>query len=199
MPRGRPKEFDESQALERALETFWNRGFGATGIGELTEAMGIGRQSLYDTFGDKRGLFLRALEAYCREQHGTLAAVLTGRGSPGERLRDFLDLWGGMFDGPMRNGCLIVGSIAEFACRGDDEVLARMEQEQERMLALIEGVIGSAIESGELDPSLDARSLAETIASTAQGLSLSARTSDVGPSARRAAATLKTLLGLQGP
>lgn len=196
MARGRPKEFDEGEALEKALGVFWSRGFGATAISDLTEAMGIGRQSLYDTFGDKRELFLRALESYCRAQHATLAEVLTGQGTPGERLGRFLDLWGEMFEGPMRNGCLIVGSMAEFACRGDREVLDRMGREHERILALLEGVLGSAVESGELDDSLDPRALAETIASTAQGLSLSARTTDAAPAARRSAQTFKTLLGL---
>ncbi|MCP3997875.1 MAG: TetR/AcrR family transcriptional regulator, partial [bacterium] len=51
--RGRPKTFDRDQALEAAHELCWRQGYTVTAIGDLTEQMGIGRQSLYDTFGDK--------------------------------------------------------------------------------------------------------------------------------------------------
>ena len=66
----RPKAFDVDQALERAMELFWRQGYLATSLPDLVEHMGIGRQSLYDTFGDKRQLFLQALDRY--------AAVMIG-------------------------------------------------------------------------------------------------------------------------
>ncbi len=64
MPAGRPREFDETKVLERAMQLFWLRGYGRLGVAELLKHMGISRQSLYDTFGNKRGLFLRAIEHY---------------------------------------------------------------------------------------------------------------------------------------
>jgi AcrR family transcriptional regulator len=60
----RPKEFDREEALRRAIRVFWENGFAGTSTDDLVRAMGIGRQSLYDTFGDKRGLFLAALRVY---------------------------------------------------------------------------------------------------------------------------------------
>ena len=60
----RPKEFVEEQALQKALETFQAKGFDGTSIQDLVEAMGINRQSLYDTFGDKANLYHMALERY---------------------------------------------------------------------------------------------------------------------------------------
>ena len=60
----RPKEFDRDEALERALNLFREKGYEATSVGELVNAMGVQRQSLYDTFGDKHGLFRAALERY---------------------------------------------------------------------------------------------------------------------------------------
>ena len=60
MKLGRPKEFDRREALEKAMEAFWAKGYEGTSVSDLLEAMGIHRGSMYDTFGDKRSLFLEA-------------------------------------------------------------------------------------------------------------------------------------------
>src|SRR5213083_2130783 len=61
---GRPRGFDEAQVLSRAMELFWLKGYAATAIADLEEATGLGRQSLYGAFGDKRGLFEQVVEHY---------------------------------------------------------------------------------------------------------------------------------------
>src|SRR5258708_33130175 len=63
----RPKDFDRDIALERAMSVFWSKGYAATSTDDLLQAMKIGRQSLYDTFGDKRRLYVEALERYQQE------------------------------------------------------------------------------------------------------------------------------------
>src|SRR5258708_20829123 len=60
----RPKEFDRGIAVERAMSVFWSKGYAATSTDDLLEAMKIGRQSMYDTFGDKRRLYVEALRGY---------------------------------------------------------------------------------------------------------------------------------------
>src|SRR5260221_5887730 len=60
----RPREFDRDEVLERAMSVFWSKGFTATSTSDLVEAMQIGRQSMYDSFGDKRALYLEALAHY---------------------------------------------------------------------------------------------------------------------------------------
>jgi AcrR family transcriptional regulator len=60
----RPREFDRDEVLERAMSVFWSKGFAATSTSDLVEAMQIGRQSMYDSFGDKRALYLEALAQY---------------------------------------------------------------------------------------------------------------------------------------
>src|SRR5438552_1393149 len=72
----RPSEFDRNEVLHRAMEVFWCQGFEATGMPHLVEAMGIGRQSLYNAFESKRGLFLEALRLYQSERSKSLQKVL---------------------------------------------------------------------------------------------------------------------------
>src|SRR6201997_1906904 len=72
-PRGRPRSFDETGALERATQVFWSKGYDGVTIDDLVEGMGVGRPSLYAVFGDKRAIFLRDLKAYA-EQKGAAAA-----------------------------------------------------------------------------------------------------------------------------
>src|SRR5581483_11102912 len=72
-PRGRPRSFDETGALEKATQVFWSKGYDGVTIDDLVEGMGVGRPSLYAIFGDKRAIFLRVLRAYA-ERKGALAA-----------------------------------------------------------------------------------------------------------------------------
>ena len=72
-PRGRPRSFDETGALEKATQVFWSKGYDGVTIDDLVEGMGVGRPSLYAIFGDKRAIFLRALKAYA-ERKGAAAA-----------------------------------------------------------------------------------------------------------------------------
>ncbi len=71
--RGRPRSFDERQALEKAILVFRSKGYDGVTIDDLVAGMGVGRPSLYSIFGDKRTIFLRALRAYA-EENGALAA-----------------------------------------------------------------------------------------------------------------------------
>src|SRR5277367_2957426 len=72
-PRGRPRSFDETEALERATQVYWSKGYDGVTIDDLVAGMGVGRPSLYAVFGDKRTLFLRVLRAYA-ERKGAFAA-----------------------------------------------------------------------------------------------------------------------------
>src|ERR1700739_4001531 len=72
-PRGRPRSFDEGDALEKAIQVFWSKGYDGVTIDDLVAGMGVGRPSLYAVFGDKRAIFLRVLKAYA-EKKGALAA-----------------------------------------------------------------------------------------------------------------------------
>jgi TetR/AcrR family transcriptional repressor of nem operon len=118
---GRPCEFDEGQALDAAMRAFWEGGYEATGLDQLQAATGVGRQSLYNKFGDKRALFLRCLARYHER-------AIAGLGELFARQRPvtaaFTTLFEGLLtepDADKRMGCFMVNTAMELA-RKDVEV-----------------------------------------------------------------------------
>ena len=93
MSPGPQKQFDRDEVLERATQLFWERGYEATGMTHLLEHVGIGRQSLYDTFGGKRALFLECLSHYFRGRMGPVMAQLRGPGSPLDNMRQVFKMF----------------------------------------------------------------------------------------------------------
>ena len=75
-PRGRPRSFDESDALKKATQVFWSKGYDGVTIDDLVAGMGVGRPSLYAVFGDKRAIFLRVLRAYAERKGASAAKAL---------------------------------------------------------------------------------------------------------------------------
>ena len=135
--RGRPKEFDQEEALERAMAVFWECGYGAAGMAELTAEMGIGRQSLYDTFGDKRRLFLAALRRYAQMRVAMFREVLEAPGRASDNLRGFFDLWRQeMASKTGCCGCLLINSSTELG--GSDP---EIEQLLNHTLKQIRGMV----------------------------------------------------------
>src|SRR5579859_4832183 len=89
-PRGRPRGFDERQALAKAIQVFWSKGYDGVTIDDLVAGMGVGRPSLYAVFGDKRTLFLRALRAYAEAKGARAAEALLAPQSLRDSLVGFL-------------------------------------------------------------------------------------------------------------
>lgn len=139
-PRGRPRSFDTDAALDRAIEVFWRRGFQGAGVSELTAAMGISPPSLYAAFGDKRGLFLRALQHYVARTGAAAQAALRQGGRPPASvralLRNAVDL---AYDGERGRGCLVACVAADAA--GDDE---QIRTDLDGLLRVIEQRLGEA-------------------------------------------------------
>src|SRR5918912_2134210 len=114
----RPKEFDRDEALHKAMEVFWSRGYEAASIQDLVEHMGINRQSLYDTFGDKHTLYLQALDRYREVEGRKLFELLERSGSVKKALRQ---LFQGVVEGSLckgeRRGCFVGNAMSELAGR----------------------------------------------------------------------------------
>jgi TetR/AcrR family transcriptional repressor of nem operon len=168
---GRPREFDEHAVLETAMDVFWEQGYEATGIAELSERCGIGRQSMYNTFGDKRALFDQALDLYARERIGQLMAMLERPGSPLSNVHALLDTWEESWASEDSRGCLMVNTMAEL---GDRDSATRSKLDS--MVQTVEDGLFRALcraqEAGELSPDRECRALARTFTITAQGLAV---------------------------
>lgn len=136
----RPREFDADDALERATRVFWNRGFEHTSLDDLCAATGLGRSSLYAAFGDKRALYLKALDRYEERSIARIAKAFEGT-TPREGLKAFL---AGLIDdivaGPGRSGCFIGNCAAELA-RLDRTAAARVRASLERLEAAFRQVL----------------------------------------------------------
>jgi AcrR family transcriptional regulator len=110
--RGRPRAFDPDAALAEAVDAFWDAGFAATSLDDLTEAMGMNRPSLYAAFGDKQALYRKAFDLYRERTRAGLARELSGDHPLRTALRNVYDkaiaiyLSGG--SGP--RGCFIIGT-----------------------------------------------------------------------------------------
>jgi TetR/AcrR family transcriptional regulator, transcriptional repressor for nem operon len=112
----RPREFDEAVALEAAVECFWHRGYKATSVRDLADRMGISAPSLYNTYGDKHALFVRALERYL--DHSTRARIkrLEDTLPPKQAVRRFIEeIIERSVNDRERRGCFLINSALEVA------------------------------------------------------------------------------------
>src|ERR1700747_1972664 len=89
-PRGRPRSFDETGALQKATQVFWSKGYDGVTIDDLVAGMGVGRPSLYAIFGDKRAIFLRVLKAYAEAKGARTAKALLSPKSLRDSIVGFL-------------------------------------------------------------------------------------------------------------
>lgn len=183
MPRTR--EFEPDEALESAMHLFWRQGYDATSVNDLTAAMGINKFSMYDVFGDKRALFLKALDSY---SYGWSRPGLQLLRDPGgsEGLRQFLDrVDQDHRQGNFGNGCLILNSLVEFIGR-DDEVAAAVRNHMKFVEDSFKAAIAAIVQEGNLPADTDVTAKARHLMTLIQGfmvLSKSKATSRIAMSA----------------
>jgi TetR/AcrR family transcriptional repressor of nem operon len=168
----RPREFDEDEALERALEAFWTRGYEATSVDDLCDVTGLSRSSLYSTFGGKRDLLLRAVDRYSDKRTPVIAAALAKplpvREAVAALLREFIDQ---IVSGPGRRGCFLGNCAAELP-RSDRVVMARVRTGLARTEATFLEALSRARERQELPVDTDIAALARFLTAGIQGLRL---------------------------
>jgi TetR/AcrR family transcriptional regulator, transcriptional repressor for nem operon len=166
----RPREFDLEEVLDRAVETFWSKGYEATSIRDLVHSMGIHRASLYVAFGDKQRLFLSVLDRYRQMVVRKLLDILDSCPSGRAAIRQF---FGTVVEhvvtgGPLR-GCLVTNSAVE---RGLSDP-ATAKKVSLCLTQLEDGFYATLLRAqrgGELDQRRDLRALARYLTSSLQGL-----------------------------
>jgi len=192
MTPGSTKQFDRHQVLEKAMELFRAQGFRGTGMAQLVEHLGIGRQSLYNEFGDKRGLFLAALRTYTGHRSAREVALLEAPGSPLANLHGLCRSWLRLVEEGGGTGCMLSRTAAEFG-DADGEVEEIVQGALLRGEAAIRGALQRALDAGELASDADPRELARLFVSVGQGTSVLSRLSGSGEVASSA---IRSLLGL---
>lgn len=156
------KKFNEEEALGKALDAFWARGYEATSMQELVECTGVNRGSLYATYGDKRAIFLAALATY-DESRRKMLAEFEARYEPREAIRRvfrvFVDT--ASEDGANR-GCFMTNTALELAAH-DDEIREKVADAQKEVEAYFARMIRKGRTSGAISqnvkPSAAARGL----------------------------------------
>ncbi|WP_104530953.1 TetR/AcrR family transcriptional regulator [Streptomyces specialis] len=174
--RGRPRGFDRDAALVQAIRLFWERGYEATSIGELTRAMGVRPASLYAAFGDKKSLFEEAVAAYGRTPPGAFLDIAfaeepTARGAFSRVLHEAALVYA---DPAHPAGCLTI-SAATNVTPQDAGILAFLRDLRNRNLARFEDRLRTARATGELPADTDPHAPARYFATVIQGMSQQAR------------------------
>jgi TetR/AcrR family transcriptional regulator, transcriptional repressor for nem operon len=171
----RHKEFDRDEVLHKAMEVFWIRGYEGASIQDLVKHMGINRQSIYDTFGDKHSLFLESLDRYREIESRKVFAVLERPGSVKQNLRQlFEEVVNTALLPEGRRGCFVGNSMSQLAGRCKATASRTCDS-----VALAERIFRRALErgreQGELLRVRDPRAVARFLYCNLQGLLLLAK------------------------
>jgi len=171
----RQKEFDRDEVLHKAMEVFWTRGYEGASIQDLVKHMGINRQSMYDTFGDKHSLFLEALDRYREIQSRKVFEVLERPGSMKKNLRQlFEEVVARSLSAEGRRGCFVGNSMSELAGRCK-ETATRTCNSVASAEKMFQKALQRGKEQGELRRVSDTRAVARFLYSNLQGLLLIAK------------------------
>ena len=187
MPSGRTRQFDVDEALDRALEVFWARGYEGASLTNLTEAMGINRPSLYAAFGSKEQLFRKAVDRYQTGPQSFLGEALTkptARAAAEAIFSGFIRMLRGQ---DKARGCLIV--CGALACGEEAEPVRReLARLRQTGVVTLRERFERAVQEGDLPEGTDCATLARYIATFLNGLAVQAASGATEKELRRVAA-----------
>ncbi|WP_309943701.1 TetR/AcrR family transcriptional regulator [Tardiphaga robiniae] len=174
--RGRPREFDRVAALAAAMRLFWIKGFEATSIADLTDAMGIGTKSLYAAFGSKDALYAEALQYYCTTYEGLVWTRFWKACTAREAAQAFLEdsaiaMTGGDCDLP--HGCM--ATLATVGSEGHSELGELMRTTRAGGFDLLRARFDKAKSDGDLQATADTTKIARFVQTVQSGMAIRAR------------------------
>jgi TetR/AcrR family transcriptional repressor of nem operon len=169
LPMARPREFDREAALGNAISAFAEHGYEGTSTDQLLEAMKISRQSLYNTFGDKRQLYLEALRTYAAESMTDQMHSLNS-GSPLKGIEAMLNA----FTLRPSKSCLGVNAVCEYG-HSDPEVSMLNDTTARALRAALERRISEGKAAGEIGGSVNETAAAHFLLATLSGIKVAAR------------------------
>jgi len=173
----RPKEFDPDEVLGRVMEEFWVRGYEGASMDDLVRAAVIGRQSLYNAFGDKRALYLAALDRFVATDGAVLLPILDeGEGSLRATMRRFFDAVVDLaIEDRDGRGCMIVNASSHLGTR-DGDIKKRVRAANDALEHALVRRLEKARSVGGLDRRQDPVALARFFAATVVGIRTTAKT-----------------------
>lgn len=174
--RGRPRAFDREAALAKATRLFWQKGYEATSVSELTEAMGINSPSLYAAFGSKEALYAEALRYYCENYESLVWANFFAARSAREAVQAFLldsarSLTGNAGNIPC--GCMI--TLSAVGSEGHVELGENVQTIRAVTFERMKSCLQQAVDKGELPAATNVSALARFVQSVQNGMSILAR------------------------
>ncbi|MEQ6853940.1 TetR/AcrR family transcriptional regulator [Lysinibacillus capsici] len=190
----RTREFDEAKVLEAAMQLFWEKGYEATSLSDLTARMGIQRPSIYSTFGDKKELFEAALRRYTTSRASEIRTKLQSYASVKQAFYIFFEeVITAEYTKDLSNGCFCINTMVELAPH--DEKFEILTREHQLYLSVIfQETIERGIQSGELEANTDAKSLAQALIVALIGLTVMLKSQPQRSFVDNAIATTLTLL-----
>ena len=166
----RPRAFNEEEVIDKAVEVFWAKGYEATSMQDLIDAMGIQRGSLYGTFGGKQNLFLKSLKRYSVTVVKKLLEILESKPSAVESIELFFSqLVEHLLTAGELRSCLVTNSAIERGLR-DEETKQLVLQLLNALENGFYKTLLRAKENGELSTDLDLKMVANYLTSSMQGL-----------------------------
>ncbi len=175
----RPRGFDEDAVLDDAVRVFAEHGFEGSSTQELIEATGLGRQSLYNTFGDKWGLYLSALRRYSERSTEAHLAVLAESGTAIAGIEAMID----RIAQDALGGCMGVGAVAEFGV-SRSEVTGISALARKDIVAGLRRRVVEAHQAGDIAPDIDVDEAVGFVMTTLAGLRIAARGGATPPQLR---------------
>jgi len=172
----RPREFDEAVVLEAAVQCFWSRGYEATSVRDLAKKMRITGASLYNTFGDKRSLYRRALDYYVEQSFVACVKRYEGHLPPREAICAFFaEIIEQSLSDTQRKGCMVVNSALEVAPH-DPEFRRAVSSVFVQVEAFFRRSLAAGQRSGAISASQSANDLARLLLGVLLGIRVLART-----------------------
>jgi AcrR family transcriptional regulator len=171
--RGRPRSFDRDQALDRAMDVFWKKGFEGASLADLTKAMGLNPPSHYAAFGDKEGLFIEAVRRY----YANVQEQCSGCGDASARqyIEGFLTELAKIFtDAGHPRGCLAVMAMTT-ALESSPRMQAFLAEKRAAAKARMRARLQQGVDKGELPRGTDVGALTNFYSAVISGMSLQAR------------------------
>ncbi|MES2110418.1 MAG: TetR/AcrR family transcriptional regulator [Bacteroidota bacterium] len=171
----RTKDFNEDEVLTKAVCIFWHKGYNGTSMQDLVDGLGISRSSLYDTYGDKHSLFIKALESYKEAGAKELCNIINGNLSAKEAVKKLFEFTTRTLLGDKQHkGCFMVNTEVEVAPH-DEEVGRIICQNEQQVEDAFYKAIKKGQDSGEISAAKDARAVARFIFNTVKGLRVTAK------------------------